>query len=114
MATVTEQIDIFHESICKMHLYTEILEAPAESIRKNAKPKYYSIDEYTDNQKKILLGELKGQLLKHAPSLIEKHQNEPKCTFTLAHRHRLKKFFAFEFHNVVAANQGQDFEPLKG
>ena len=47
MATVTEQIDIFHESICRIHLYSEILNSDAQA--KQPKLKYYSIDEYTNN-----------------------------------------------------------------
>lgn len=98
MATVTEQIDIFHESICRMHLYTDVLNS--ELSRPQPKQKYYSIDEYLANQKQILLSDLKGQLSKHAPVVLDRFSDHLAATYSLAHRSRLKKFFALEFHRT--------------
>ncbi len=38
------------------------------------------------------------QLAKHAPSVIDRFRDHKGATYTLAHRSRLKKFFALEFH----------------
>lgn len=69
MATVTEQIDIFHESILKMHLYEDILN---QEDKKEARTKFYSLDEYTHVQKQQIVGEVKNQLRKHAGPAIDK------------------------------------------
>ena len=98
MATITEQIDIFHESICRLHLYTDILET--EVTRPTPKHKYYSIDEYLANQKSTLLADVKTQLVKHAPIVVDKWRDHKGTTYSLAHRSRLKKFFALEFHRT--------------
>lgn len=48
MATITEQIDIFHESICRLHLYQDVLDVDELALRTGTVvQKYYSIDEYT-------------------------------------------------------------------
>jgi hypothetical protein len=47
MVTITEQIDLFHESICKLHLYNDVLES--DESRPQPRQKYYSVVEYLEN-----------------------------------------------------------------
>lgn len=96
MATAFEQIDSFHESICKLHLYADILDS--DGVRPDTKQKYYSIDEYLANQKQVLIADVKAQLQRHAQVVIDRFRDFQGSTYNLAHRSRLKKFFALEFH----------------
>lgn len=58
MATIFEQIDNFHESICKLHLYADVIDN--DTPRPDTKQKYYSIDEYLSNQKQVLIADVKA------------------------------------------------------
>lgn len=81
-----------------MHLYTDVLEG--DQPRTLPKQKYYSIDEYLSNQKQMLLCDVKSQLVKLAPSVIDRFREHKGSTYSLVHRSRLKKFFALEYHRT--------------
>lgn len=53
MATITEQIDLLHEDICKLHVYTDVIQADAQKPVEH-KQKFYSIDEYIYSQKQMI------------------------------------------------------------
>jgi len=53
MATITELIDLFHEDVCKLHVYTDIIQEDA-SKAPLPKQKFYSIDEYNNYQKMLI------------------------------------------------------------
>jgi hypothetical protein len=48
----------------------------------------------------VLQSDLKGQIKKHAEIVMAKYLSHPSAIFQLAHRQKLKKFFALEFHSV--------------
>jgi uncharacterized protein YwgA len=82
MASVTEQIDIFHESILKLHLFEDILN---QEDKKETRSKFYSLDEYTHVQKQQIVTEVKTQLRKHASPAIEKWASSESAQYALAH-----------------------------
>lgn len=50
MASVTDQIDLFHEEICRTNLFEEIFnQDPNSWANTKVKKKYYSSDEYLTN-----------------------------------------------------------------
>ena len=50
MATITELIDLFHEDICKLHVYTDVIQLEEQKISA-PKSKFYLIEEYIQSQK---------------------------------------------------------------
>jgi len=47
MASITEQIDLFHEEVCRIHLFEEILnKMPLTWCTVKVKTKYYTSEEY--------------------------------------------------------------------
>lgn len=54
----------------------------------------------------MLTCDLKAQILKHAENVLSKYAEHPQAHFQLAHRQKLKKFFALEFHQSVAETSG--------
>jgi hypothetical protein len=62
--TLTEQIDRFHEDICKLDLYQDVLNQ--EGTGYTEKNKFYSAEEYLKHQKALLTNDLRGQIRKHA------------------------------------------------
>jgi hypothetical protein len=106
----TEQIDKFHEDICRWHLFEDIINKSGSSSGLDTeescgKQKFYSADEYLQHWKGILIQDLRALIAKHAISALSKNKNfaddpHPQARYQLAHRQRLKKFFALDFHAV--------------
>ena len=65
---------------------------------KQVKTKFYSTEEYLWHQKQTLLGDLKGQITKHAIDKVTRFGLHPEATYKLAHLQKLKKFIALEMH----------------
>jgi len=65
MASITDQIDLFHEQVCRIHLYEEILDkTPQTWSNVKVKTKYYTSEEYLQSQKQLLLSDLKTLIYK--------------------------------------------------
>lgn len=52
MVTITDQIDKFHEDICRWDLFEDVLNAPSQNVE--PKHKFYAPEEYHYHQKQLL------------------------------------------------------------
>ena len=99
----TDLLDSFHEELCKLHLYEDIIDQQIES-RAETKTKFYGSQEYINYHRQTIVCEAKT-LLKKISS-----QNIPKCClYRLAHRQRLRNFFVLDFHQV----ETHDLPPIR-
>lgn len=58
VSTLTDQIDKFHEDVCKLDLYADILAQDSTTVE--PKSRFYSAEEYLAHHKQLLTSDLKG------------------------------------------------------
>eukprot|EP00347_Sterkiella_histriomuscorum_P019777 403340332 len=99
-----DQLDKFHEDLCKWDLHQEILSHVDDFL---LKPMYYSTEDYILTQKLQLYSDLKTQLNKNAQRLLPGLQNrdadkylQSNNLFQLKHCEMVKKFVVFELNQV--------------
>ncbi|CDW81163.1 UNKNOWN [Stylonychia lemnae] len=98
MKSNSDQLDKFHEDICKWDIHTDILNHKDAFIIKSA---YYSSDDYIATQRNQLYNDLKTTLQKNLQRQLGAIMSPDKHVFQLKHCEMVKKFVVFELNQVT-------------